>query len=158
MLMLTLTALSVTVLAQTPMLRRQTGVNGNSIPLGSGWNNYRGAYIYAPSELTGTLQGGTINKIYLRPTATGTTTITNLIIRISQTTATTFTNTTYPTGTLVYQGNITLSHTANGWVAINLQTGFAYNPSQSIIVDISNTTVTCTGMIMNTITLASKRF
>jgi PKD repeat protein len=157
MLLFTLTALSVTVFAQTPMLRRQTGVNGNSIPLGSGWNNYKGAYIYAPGELTGTLQGGTINKIYLRPTATGTTTITNLIVRLSQTTATTFTNTTYPNGTLVYQGNITLSHTANGWVAITLQNGFAYNPSQSIVVEISNTSVTGTGMVMNTTTLAGKR-
>ncbi len=157
MVMFTLIVLSVSVLAQTPMLRRGTGVNGNSIPLGSGWNNYKGAYIYAPSELTGTLQGGTINKIYLRPTATGTTTINNLIVRLSQTTATTFTNTTYPNGTLVYQGNITLSHTANGWVAITLQNGFSYNPSQSIVVEISNTTVTGSGMVMNTTSLAGKR-
>lgn len=155
--MFTLIVLSVSVLAQTPMLRRGTGTGGNSIPLGSGWNNYKGAYIYAPSELTGTLQGGTINKVYFRPTGSGTTTINNLIIRISQTTATTFTTTNYPNGTLVYQGNITLSHTAGQWVGITLQNGFAYNPSQSIVVEVSNTSVTGSGLVFYTTSLAGKR-
>lgn len=157
LMLVALVTLSAYVWAQTPMLRRQTGTGGNLIPLGSGWNNYKGAYIYAPNELTGTLQGGTINTVYFRPQGTGTTTITNLIIRLSQTTGTTFTNTTFPNGTLVYQGNITLTHTANQWVAVTLQTGFTYNPSQSLVIEVSNTSVAGTGLTFNTTTLAGKR-
>jgi PKD repeat protein len=140
-------------LAQTPMVFKGGGTGGNVIPLGSGttWQNRRAQYLYTPSDLTN-VQGGLINRIYLRTSSTGTSTYGSLTIRLTQNNMTSFVSGAFVTPlTTVYTApTTTINHTGGNWFAINLQTPFAYNPTQTLIVDITTLTNTGTGITLFT--------
>ncbi len=117
--------------------------SGNAIPLGTGttWDNYRSQFLYCPGDFGNTVLPGLINVIYFRAnSASVATTFTDFKVSLGQSTNTNLT--TYETGlTLVLPAaSFTIpALAANQWFAIPLQTPFPFDPSLSLIVDISQT-------------------
>lgn len=149
------------VFSQTPMVFKGGGTGTNVIPLGSGtiWQNRRAQYLYTPTDLTN-VQGGLINRIYFRTSSTGTSTYGSLTIRLTQNNMTTFASGAFVTPlTTVYTAPTTTITTLGGnWFFINLQTPFLYNPSQTLIVDVTTLTNTGTGIsLFTTPSIGSKR-
>lgn len=144
------------VFAQQPNMYKlsTTGIATAGPFMGPGYQGYTNQMIVKGSDLTAR-QAGNITKLYIRAAANGTTTYNGLQIRMGQTTQSNYGNytggtTTFLTGlTLVYNGNLTVSHTANQWVEITLQTPFAgYNGNDNIVVETYYTGYTGTGINM----------
>jgi len=137
---LSLLLLSLVVFAQNPNMFVQGGTAGTTITSGTGWAGWGTQTIYRSSEWTG-LQGGNITRIYYRTQNTGSTNYIGLTIRLGMTTLSDFGSTfgAIPriTGlTTVFSGNITVSHTANQWTEIVLQTPFqGYQPNMNLVVE-----------------------
>lgn len=130
--------------AQTPSYYTgNTNSPSNSFP----FNNAAGKSmqsLIAPAEFIGGASGayfGNIVKFYVQGTANVTPTFSALTVKMGQTTAVTL-----PTGAL-YAGPLTtvynsttpvsFTSTASGWLMITLQTPFLYDPSKSLVVEIS---------------------
>lgn len=95
--------------------------------------------LVAPGEFTGAV-GGFITKFYVQGTASINGTWQNLIIRMGQTSATTLPTGALYTGTLTTVFNSPMhagSSTAAGWLMFTLQTPFRYDPTQSLVIEIS---------------------
>jgi len=149
--LMSLTLMAVLSFAQQPnMFKRHTGTLYDAGPFMQNYTNYTNQMIIRASDLTNK-QGGSITKIYLRAGNTGTTTYTGFQIRMTQTTQSDFN--TYTGGTqnfitpmtLVFSGNVTVSHTADQWVEFTLQNPFGYNGTSNIVVETYYTA--CTGGI-----------
>jgi hypothetical protein len=82
---------------------------------------------------------GNITKVYVYMSGTGgTATFTNLVIKLGQSTITTLPTSIYPGPFTTVDSfpSIPLASTANSWLSFTLSTPFAYNPAQSLILDI----------------------
>lgn len=137
--------------AQTPMFSKGGGTNANSFP----WNSatvLKTQNIYLPGDIITSPTGGNINRIYLRSSVvSGTATFSNLNINLGQTTATAFatSGTTFFTGlTNAYTAaTVTLTSAAVGgnWYYIDLTTPYLYDPTKTLIVEITFTAKTAGG-------------
>lgn len=101
--------------------------------------------IYTPGDLTGEVDGS-ITRIYYRYGTTGQAlgnTLTNFMVRMVQTAATTFAGgNTFFTGldTVLTSASYTIAPGATGdWFTIELDSTFAYDASLTLVVDISFT-------------------
>lgn len=132
---------AVTAGAQTPSPTFYTGnVNApsNSFP----FNNAAGKAmqsLIAPGEFTGA-QFGNITKFYVQGDANSSATWSNLVIRMGQTTATTLPTAALYTGqldTVLYLPMAARTSTAAGWMQFTLQKPYLYDPTKSLVVEIS---------------------
>lgn len=141
------------VKAQTvpPFYNSNTGASNNAFPLNSTTSN-KVQWLYSPGMFnsngaTGTPAfAGLITKVYWRlgTTASSTSTYTNFTIKLGQTvgTQTAWTSTTYATGmtTVFSQSSFQLAGAApSSWVVVTLQTPFVYDPSKSLVFELSVT-------------------
>ncbi|MCE2787977.1 MAG: IPT/TIG domain-containing protein [Bacteroidota bacterium] len=94
--------------------------------------------LVAPGEFTGAT-GGFITRFYVQGTANVTTTWQNLTISMGQAAVTTLPTTSIYTGALtpVFNSTFTQTSTAAGWMLFTLQTPFRYDPSLSLIIEIT---------------------
>ena len=134
--------LSANLNAQTPQYYNyNTTGSSNSFP----FNISAGKQIqllYLPGDFnqpTPAPAGSITSVSFLMYANLGPYTYTNLIIKMGQTTATTFSGSGWYTGQLdtVYnRASVSLSGTAGGWLTIVLDRPFVYDPTQSLIVDV----------------------
>ncbi len=106
--------------------------------------------------------GGNITGLSFRlAAALGPYTYTNFVIKMGQTSLTTFDAGVWYTGQLdtVYsRASVSLGGNANEWMTITLDRPYNYNPSQSLIVDVNQcSAVGATGFSTGTTTLAGNR-
>src|SRR5258706_4486306 len=83
---------------------------------------------------------GNITKIYIFMTGTSTNTLTNLTVKMGQTAITSLPSGTIYTGqldTVYYSASVQLSSTNLAWMSITLDRPYTYNPTMSLVVDIS---------------------
>jgi PKD repeat protein len=105
---------------------------------GSATTNLR-QWIYYPSDFPGIVSGN-ITDIYFKANAAGTPSFTNLTIKIGFTALATFPNTNYITGLqTVYNAPYSAASIAGNYIKVTLQTPFAYNNTQNIVVEASQT-------------------
>lgn len=105
---------------------------------GSATNNLR-QWIYHPSDFPG-IPSGNITDIYFKANAAGNVSFTNLTIKIGFTTLASFPNGTFVTGLqTVYNAAYTGTTMAGNYVKVTLQTPFAYNNTQNIVIEASQT-------------------
>lgn len=123
-----------------------TNAPSNSFPFNQATGKAMQSLI-APNEFSGGggAYFGNITKFYVQGTASVNPTFTGLTVKMGQTTATSLPTGSLYTGpmTTVYStATATLSSNAAGWLMITLQTPFLYDPSLSLVVEISQCAVT----------------
>ncbi|RPI13583.1 MAG: T9SS C-terminal target domain-containing protein [Ignavibacteriae bacterium] len=141
-----LLAFSASIFSQTPQYYNYaTGGNANSYPL-----NIPGGkmvqWLVGPGEFNtpGPAITGNITKLYLRIATgypLGPFTYTTFNIIFSQTSITSFTSGSFYSGTFdtVYKrANVTLQGAADTWLMITLDHPYAYNPAQSLVIQIEH--------------------
>ncbi|MES2560606.1 MAG: T9SS type A sorting domain-containing protein [Bacteroidota bacterium] len=133
--------------AQTPMYAKNgSGTTGNTIPLNQA--SQKTQLLYAPSDFGTTPISGNITKIYFRNSAAGAVgAYTSFQIRMMQTGDLAFPSTSYYTTgfTVVHSAasqTVTANATAGGWFEIILNSPYAYNNSQSLVVEIQYASMT----------------
>jgi hypothetical protein len=140
--------------AQVPsVVRELTGTSNTTFGLGT-TSSKKTQLMYLPGELTGTVFNGDINKIYFQYHTTTEQSFTDLVIRIGQTTNTSYETTSFLTGlNEVFSGALTIpAGVAGDWFAINLQSVFqGYDPTQSLVIEtVWNTNPTSTTWAVRT--------
>lgn len=133
--------------AQTPMyFKNGASTGGNTIPLNQA--SQKTQLLYAPTDFSTAPISGNITKIYFRNSAAGAVgAYTSLQIRMMQTVDIQFPSTSfYTTGfTTVHTAasqTVTANATAGGWFEIALSSPYAYNNSQSLVVEIQYASMT----------------
>lgn len=128
--------------AQTPQYYNynNVGTSSNTFPLGQSagkavqWLFLAGDF-NQPAPLP---PGNMITKVWLFITTGGTRTYTDLVILMKQDTIVTLTTGTfYPPAnmdTVYYKPSVTLTGPTNGWMSIDLDKPYIYDPSKSLIV------------------------
>lgn len=152
--------------AQPQYANFTTGGTGNSFP----FNIVAGKQIqclFLPGDFNqpSPAPAGNITHVYFRMGANvGPWTYTDFVIKMGHTNLTVFAASQWYTGTMttVYnRASVSLSATAGGWLAIELDTPFPYDPAQSLVIDVqqcgvpgatgfSSLTTTLTGFRRNT--------
>src|ERR1041385_3428540 len=142
------------ILFMTGSIQAQTYITattgtGNSIPLGgfAGTAGYGIQYLISPGLTTGGFTSmpipGNITTFYIRMgTTSAGATYTNFTIKLGQTPATTLTTGVWVTAGMstVYTNPSQVINWVTGtWLPITLTTPFLYDPSQSLIVEITHT-------------------
>jgi hypothetical protein len=116
-----------------------TPSTANTIPFGSAASSGFRQWIYYPSDFPG-ITSGNITDIYFKASAAVSPSFANLTIKIGFTTLNTFPNTNYVTGLqTVYNGAYSGTAISGNFVKVTLQTPFAYNNTQNIIIEVSQT-------------------
>ncbi|MBU3677061.1 MAG: hypothetical protein FGM54_07785, partial [Chitinophagaceae bacterium] len=140
--------LALTGIAQPTYFNNNAASPSNSFP----WSTTAGKGIQNLFEAN-TFPGayaGNITTCYWKVSPNVTTTYTQLQIRISQTAATDLDagviHNSSPFTVVYSAASATLTSSASGWVSVTLQTPFLYNPSLSMIVEVTNCTASNTGM------------
>ncbi len=135
--------LSLFTQGQTPNLAKTGGTLSSSYPFAL--TNYDWQYLYRPGDFNqGSLMAGNITKIYVRPTSSGSTTITNFQIALAQTTQSDINGTPSPGNfitpetTVLNASSYTLNFTAGSWLEIPLATPYPYDPTKAIAVHFYN--------------------
>lgn len=144
---------AVNLFSQTPQYyNANTGGIGNTIPFGSlGVSGYKSQWLIGPGEYgqPTPAPAGIITKFYIYMSSTGgPATFTQLTIKMGQTAITSFPAGGY-TGqldTVYYNLAPVLSSTANSYMVFTLTRPFTYNPSQSLVIELSHCGYTGTGM------------
>jgi hypothetical protein len=161
----TLSTVTQKVFAQTPQYifpgSNPTYTGGaNSWPLNatptSGSNMCQ--WLYLNSDFAPTPPSGVnITTIYIKPTNSTTFTFSNLQIKMGNTTLTTLTSGTWNGGlTTVYLNtSASITTSANGWLAIPLQTVFYYTGGP-LIFELSQTSGSSSGITVNQFTVSSR--
>lgn len=125
------------LMSQTTIQIGTGTITTSSYPLYGYYGNSWSQQIYTSSEIN---TSGNIIKIAYQVNSTTTTNFTNQKIYLKESNVSTFSSGYYVSpisegATLVYDGNVTYS---NGWVEITLQTPFAYNGANNLIVYYEN--------------------
>jgi len=145
--------LSSIAFSQTPQYYNfNTAGTGNTIPFGStGVSGYRSQWLLMPNaynQPTPVPSGNRITKLYIRGAASsGPIICSNLKIRLGQTADTTFSTSAY-TGVLdsvYFKVSDTVTTNSSGYAVFTLQTPYLYNPSMSLVIEISHCGFTGTG-------------
>ena len=129
--------------AQTPKFSFENGTTGtNSIPFGGGtWSDQRCQFYYAPGDFGATIPAGqAINVIYFRTgiTAQAASTMSNIVIRMSQVNVSGLTATYETSGFITVLSKSSYVIPATGvdqWFPIQLDIPFAYDPSLPLIIE-----------------------
>ncbi len=131
-----------------PTYSTTIGASGNAFPLQTTSSN-RVQNIYQPTLFTGTIIGN-ITKIYIQAnTATAGGTFTDLTISIGNTSLSAFTVGPFVTGLtpVYYAASTTYPALAAGdWFSVTLQTPFLYTGASNIIIDVSQSAYTGSGI------------
>lgn len=142
-------AILATLPAKGQMYSYTGGTAGNAFPLRTAASN-RCQFLYQPSHFV-SAPSGSINKIYIMSndaiTAAGA--FSNLTIQMGHTALSALTSGTFVGGlTTVYSATSTSYPTivAAGWYEVTLQTPFPYTSTSNLIVDISQTSYTGSGL------------
>ena len=142
--------LSTLLLAAVTSTQAQTvqkccGTSNSTFLLGNLATANHSQCLYLPADLTGATDGE-ITRIYYRYGTTGQTsgnTLTNFMVRMTQTYATAFAGgDTFFTGldTILIRATYTIAPGTTGdWFVIPLDTAFVFDASQTLVVDISFT-------------------
>lgn len=132
---------TTTTLAQ-PQYSKGGGTGSNAFPFSS-TAGLKSQNLYLTGDLTPAPIPGNITRVYWRSVTGGATaTFTNFFIKLGQTTATAYpsSGTEFFTGltTVYFQSSVTITAApvADGWMSIDLQTPFPYNPSQTLIIEV----------------------
>lgn len=119
-------------------------------------SNYDWQYLYRPGDFNqGSPMAGNITKIYVRPTSSGSTTITNFQITLAQTTQSDINGSSSPGNfitpetTVLNASSYTLNFTAGTWLEIPLATPYPYDPSKAIAVHFYNGGYSGTALTVN---------
>lgn len=151
LMMLVLVAYAATSWAQTPDYYNGTsGTSSNSFPLNSATNKVQWIYNPGMFNSNGTIGtpafAGLITHVYWRigNSANANNNYNNFTIKLAQNvgTQTAWTGTTWNTGmtTVFSQTSFQLTGAAtNSWVMVQLQTPFVYDPTKSLVFEISTT-------------------
>ena len=138
--------------SQTPQYyNANSGGIGNTIPFNQA-SGYKSQWLIGPGEYSQptSAPAGIITKLYINMSSTGgPATYTQLTIKMGQTALTVFPTGSAYTGqldTVYYNASATLSSTANTWLVFTLTKPFNYNPSQSLVIEISHCGFTGSGM------------
>ncbi len=115
-------------------------------------------YLIAPGEITGSYYGN-ITTVYFQVTPSLTNTWTSLTIKLGQTSITSLPASIYtgPLTTCYFASSVTNSSNASGWLMFNLQIPFTYDPTLSLIVDVSNCSATNTSMLTTNVGKTTQR-
>ncbi len=103
--------------------------------------------------------GNQITKMYFYTTSAASPTFTQLMIRAGQTSATSLPTGAWYTGqldTLYYRASVSISSTANGWMLITLDRPIVYDPTLSLIVEVSQCGTAGTGPTIRQNTIGSQ--
>ncbi|HTN45942.1 MAG TPA: T9SS type A sorting domain-containing protein [Flavipsychrobacter sp.] len=142
--------------AQTPQYFKGGGTGSNSYPFSS-TAGLKTQHLYLPGDLPGA-GSGVITRIYFRTvTANATASFTDFYLKLGQTTATQFPGSglTFATGLtdVVYGATYTVNtanSTSGDWFYIDLQNPFAFDSTQSLILEVVWTTKTAGGFNVRT--------
>ena len=146
---LVLTSIFAASLMAQPQYYNYENVGGsnNSFPLGQAagkqvqWLFLAGDF----NQPTPIPAGKMITKLYVYTTYTASATYTDLTIKLGQTNDVELTTGTFYTGqldTVYYKASVSLSSTANAWMEIVLDQPFVYDNTKSLVVDISQCSMT----------------
>lgn len=109
---------------------------GNAFPFSNTTNNFRQA-IFKPENFA-TMPSGTITAIYLQASTSVTPNITDLTVKMGETTLDIFPNNTYVTGlTTVYSGPYNQATVIGNYIKITLQTPYTYNHTKNFVLELS---------------------
>ena len=103
---------------------------------------------------------GNITTIYIYMTGAASNTLTSLTVKMGLSAITSLPTGAIYTGqldTVYYRASVTLNSVLNGWMSITLDRPFAYNNTQSLILDISQCAATSTVMTLRQNTLTGVR-
>ncbi len=147
-------------IAQTPPTFKGNGTLSSSIPMNSSASLCQ--QLYEPADFNTLPSSGLITKIYLRNTVAGASgTFANFKVAFVQSSLTAFGSTAFiPGATTAFAApsySITGNATAGGWYEIPLTTPFAYDNTQSLIVELSYSSKTGGINSYTTIAASNKR-
>lgn len=110
----------------------------NAFPFASS-NSDKVQWLYKPSDFkdfSGTkAPSGSITKIHIRSVRPDTVDMTDIVIKLGQTTATSFSSGTYITGMTEVFTKASLEIITPGWVVFTLSKPFAYDNTKSLVVE-----------------------
>jgi parallel beta-helix repeat protein len=129
--------IGTTTYAQTPQFYTgNTNSPSNSFPYAVAAGKAVQSLIL-PGELKGAYPG-LITKFYQQGTASTSFTLTTCTIKMAQSTITTLPASIYTPLTTVYSAaSVAVTSTAAGWIVFTLQTPFSYDPTKSLIIEVS---------------------
>lgn len=138
-------ALFLAVSMQAQTVQKCCGTSNSTFLLGNLSTASHSQCLYTPGDLTGAIDGG-ITRIYYRYGNTGQTdgnTLTNFMVRMTQTSATGFAGgNTFFTGldTVLTSPSYTIAPGTTGdWFVLELDSTFMYDASLTLVVDLSFT-------------------
>lgn len=138
-------ALFLAVSMQAQTVQKCCGISNSTFLLGNLSTASHSQCLYTPGDLTGAIDGG-ISRIYYRYGSTGETdgnTLTNFMVRMTQTSATTFAGgNTFFTGldTVLTSASYAIAPGTTGdWFVLELDSTFMYDASLTLVVDVSFT-------------------
>ncbi len=159
-----LLALTANLFAQPQYYNFTGGTNNNAFPFNtlpaSGKTTQT---LYLPGAFTTPTPapGGNITKFYVQSVSTVSVTFTQLTIKMGQTTDTDLPTAAWYTGTMTTvfdQSNYSMSPTADQFIGITLSTPFNYDPTKSLVVEITQCGYSGTGFgVRNTSLSGVKR-
>jgi photosystem II stability/assembly factor-like uncharacterized protein len=163
-LLILVLVLAVASFAQTPQYYnyQNVGTSSNTFPFNQAAGKEVQWLILAgdlnqPSPLP---PGNNITTVYFFITTAGSRTYTDLTIRMGQTNITTLPTGSWYTGpmqTVYYRPSVSLTGPANGWMSITLDTPFLYDPTQSLVIEVTQCGATGTGINVRQNTLTGFR-
>ena len=144
-----ITELSSSVIAQPQYYNYNTGTSGNSFPFNvAGGKMTESLFIAGSFSNPSAAPAGTITSIFVRLSAAMVTRVyTDLTIKMAQSSITTLTSGVFyagPLTTVYYRASVTINNAA-GWLEFILDTPFAYDPTQSLILDMGQCGATGSG-------------
>jgi hypothetical protein len=160
--MILMFAFAVNSNAQTPQYYNYNVINSaNSFPFAV-TTGKQVQWLLGPGELAQPTPApsGTLTSLFFFMGTTGTATYTNFTIKLGQTAITTLPTGAFYTGalsTVYFRASVPLTTTASGWLQIILDSTFAYDPLQSLVIDVSQCLYSGTGSTVHQTTLTGFR-
>ena len=157
-------ALTVTIFSQPQYYNYNAATNNNAFPfntLPATGKTIQTLYPAGAFTTPTPAPGGNIIKFYVQSVSTVSVTFTQLTIKMGQTTDVDLPTAAWYTGsmtTVFDQSNYSMSPTADQFIGITLTTPFNYDPTKSLVVEITQCGYTGTGFgVRNTTTTGLKR-
>jgi N-acetylneuraminic acid mutarotase len=162
--MVILTFCTQLLLSQTPQYYNyNNGTSSNSFPFNVSGGKATN-YLFLAGEFnqpTPIPSGQQITKVYFRTSGTANATYTTLHILFAQDVITTLTTGTFypgPWDTVYYHASVPLTSTPGGWMGIQLDHPYPYDPAKSLIIFVGQCGYTGTGTtIYNSMTTGIRR-
>lgn len=140
-IMFVVLSLTANIFAQPQYYNYNTPGTNNNFPLGiSTGKTTQSLYLAGAFSQPSPAPNGNITKIYLMCSSTGSATYSTLTIKLGQTTDIDLPTGAWYTGamtTVLDTTNMLISGTTGQFIALTLEVPFAYNPTQSLVVEIA---------------------